>query len=250
MDICCDAIISFAKRNSKELYNLAAAEKDSKRKNELETMAGICERVPAGAPKTFWEALQYYWFVHLGVITELNTWDSFNPGRLDQHLYPFYKRDIESGLLSEDEAKELLQSFWVKFNNQPAPPKIGVTAAESGTYTDFCLINVGGVTPEGEDAANDLTYVILDVIEEMRLLQPSSMVQVSKKNPDRLLKRAVKIIKTGFGQPSIFNTEAIIQEMLRHGKSIIDARCGGASAVLNRRFRQRSLHTYRIFQPS
>ncbi len=232
MDICCDAIISFAKRNSKELYNLAAAEKDSKRKNELETMAGICERVPAGAPKTFWEALQYYWFVHLGVITELNTWDSFNPGRLDQHLYPFYKRDIESGLLSEDEAKELLQSFWVKFNNQPAPPKIGVTAAESGTYTDFCLINVGGVTPEGEDAANDLTYVILDVIEEMRLLQPSSMVQVSKKNPDRLLKRAVKIIKTGFGQPSIFNTEAIIQEMLRHGKSIIDARCGGASGCV------------------
>lgn len=232
MEICCDALISFAHRYSKKLFELASIEKDKQRKNELETLAGICERVPANAPCTFWEALQYYWFVHLGVITELNTWDSFNPGRLDQHLYPFYKRDIESGLLTEESAKELLQSFWVKFNNQPAPPKIGVTAAESGTYTDFCLINVGGVTPEGEDATNDLTYVILDVIEEMRLLQPSSMVQVSKKNPDRLLKRAMKIVKTGFGQPSIFNTDAIIQEMLRHGKSLIDARCGGASGCV------------------
>ncbi|MEW6195737.1 MAG: trans-4-hydroxy-L-proline dehydratase [Bacteroidota bacterium] len=232
MEICADALISFASRYSKKLFELASKEKDKQRKNELETLAGICERVPANAPRTLWEALQYYWFVHLGVITELNTWDSFNPGRLDQHLYPFYKGDIESGLLSEETAKELLQSFWVKFNNQPAPPKIGVTAAESGTYTDFCLINVGGVTPEGEDAANDLTYVILDVIEEMRLLQPSSMVQVSKKNPDRLLKRAMKIVKTGFGQPSIFNTDAIIQEMLRHGKSIIDARCGGASGCV------------------
>ena len=182
-------------------------------------MAGICDRVPENKPKTFWEALQYYWFVHLGVITELNTWDSFNPGRLDQHLYPFYKQDIESGLLTKDQIYELLQSFWIKFHNQPAPPKVGVTAQESNTYTDFCLINVGGLTATGEDATNDLTYIILDVIEEMRLLQPSSMVQVSKKNPDRLLKRTLEITKTGFGQPSIFNTDAIIQEMLRQGKN-------------------------------
>ncbi|MCB0743265.1 MAG: formate C-acetyltransferase/glycerol dehydratase family glycyl radical enzyme, partial [Ignavibacteriae bacterium] len=189
-------------------------------------------RVPENKPNTFWEALQYYWFVHLGVITELNTWDSFNPGRLDQHLYPFYKQDLESGLLSEDQVYELLHSFWIKFHNQPAPPKVGVTAQESNTYTDFCLINVGGLTEAGEDATNDLTYIILDVIEEMRLLQPSSMVQVSKKNPDRLLKRTLEITKTGFGQPSIFNTDAIIQEMLRQGKSIIDARNGGASGCV------------------
>ncbi|MEW6508751.1 MAG: trans-4-hydroxy-L-proline dehydratase [Bacteroidota bacterium] len=232
MEICAGALISYSNRYSNKLLELANVEIDKQRKDELETMAGICKRVPANSPQTFWEALQYYWLVHLGVITELNTWDSFNPGRLDQHLYPFYKRDLESGLLNEEGIKELLQSFWIKFNNQPAPPKIGVTAAESGTYTDFCLINLGGVTPEGEDAANDLTYVILDVIEEMRLLQPSSMVQVSKKNPDRLLKRTMKIVKTGFGQPSIFNTDAIIQEMLRHGKSIIDARCGGASGCV------------------
>jgi len=232
MEISADALITFAKRYSKKLFKLAEEEKDKQRKNELETMAGICERVPANAPRTFWEALQYYWFVHLGVTTELNTWDSFNPGRLDQHLYSFYKRDIESSLLTEEFARELLQSFWIKFNNQPAPPKVGVTAQESNTYTDFCLINIGGVTEKGEDASNEMSYILLDTIEDMRLLQPSSMLQVSKKNPDRLLRRALKIIKTGYGQPSIFNTDAIIQELTRQGKSIVDARCGGASGCV------------------
>lgn len=232
MNIAADAIMLFAKRYSEKLLDLAAKEKDTQRKHELETMAGICERVPANAPRTMWEALQYYWFIHLGITTELNTWDSFNPGRLDQHLHPFYKRDLESGLVTAEFAKELLHSFWIKFNNQPAPPKVGVTAQESNTYTDFCLINVGGVTEKGEDATNEMTYILLDVIEEMRLLQPSSMVQVSKKNPDRLLKRALKIIRTGYGQPSIFNTDAIIQELTRQGKSIIDARCGGASGCV------------------
>jgi len=232
MEIAADALIAFAKRYSDLLIEAAQQENNQSRKDELETLAGICERVPLNAPKTFWEALQYYWFVHLGIITELNTWDSFNPGRLDQHLYPFYKRDIESGLLDKEGAKTLLQAFWVKFNNQPAPPKVGVTSKESNTYTDFCLINVGGVNKDGEDAVNELTYLILDVIEEMRLLQPSSMVQISRKNPDQLVKRALDIIKTGYGQPSLFNTEAIIQEMLRQGKSIIDARNGGASGCV------------------
>jgi formate C-acetyltransferase len=170
--------------------------------------------------------------VHLGVITELNTWDSFNPGRLDQHLLPFYQAGLENGSLTPEFARELLQAFWIKFNNQPAPPKVGVTAQESNTYTDFCLINVGGVTPEGSDAVNDLTYLILDVIQEMRLLQPSSMAQVSKKNSDRYVDRVLEIVKTGFGQPSIFNTDAIIQELVRQGKSLTDARNGGASGCV------------------
>lgn len=232
MKLSAIAIIKFAERYSLFLKQLAESEEDYNRKIELETMSGICARVPANAPETFWEALQYYWFVHLGVITELNTWDSFNPGRLDRHLFPFYKRDLESGLLSKEQVYELLQSFWVKFNNQPAPPKVGVTAQESNTYTDFCLINLGGVDENGEDCVNELTYIILDVIEDMRLLQPSSMVQVSKKNSDRFLKRALKIVSTGFGQPSIFNSDSIVQEMLRQGKSIIDARNGGASGCV------------------
>lgn len=232
MAIAADALIAFAGRHARELEELAKKENNAGRKKELEKMAAICRHVPARAPRTFHEALQYYWFVHVGVITEVNPWDSFNPGRLDQHLYPFYKKEVEQGALTEAEARELLQAFWVKFNNHPAPPKTGVTAKESNTYTDFTLINVGGVKEDGSDAANELSYLILDVIEEMRILQPGSMVQVSKKNPDRLLKRALKIIKTGFGQPSIFNTDAIIQELTNQGKAIEDARRGGASGCV------------------
>jgi pyruvate formate-lyase/glycerol dehydratase family glycyl radical enzyme len=232
MDISADALIGFARRHARELKRLAGNETDPRRKIELKQMVEICHRIPAQAPRGFWEALQYYWFVHVGVITELNPWDSFNPGRLDQHLYPFYQQDIKSGILTRERARELLQAFWVKFNNHPAPPKVGVTAQESNTYTDFCLINLGGLTEDGGDAVNELTYLILDVIQEMRILQPSSMIQVSKKSPDLLIKRALEIIKTGFGQPSIFNTDAIIQELVRQGKSIQDARNGGASGCV------------------
>jgi len=232
MAIASDALMHLATRYADRLDQLAAAERDAARASELRDMAGICRRVPGHAPRTFWEALQYYWFVHLGVIIELNTWDSFNPGRLDQHLLPFYRRDLQDARLTQEGATELLQAFWIKFNNQPAPPKVGVTAEESNTYTDFCLINLGGVTEAGDDASNELSYLILDVIEEMRLLQPSSMVQISKKNPDRLLLRALKIIRTGYGQPSLFNTDAIVAEMLRQGKSLQDARAGGASGCV------------------
>jgi formate C-acetyltransferase len=232
MAIAAEALILFAERHAQKARELAAQEPNPRRKAELEKIADICQWVPARPPRSFWEALQYYWFVHLGVITELNTWDSFNPGRLDQHLYRFYKKELEEETLTKESARELLQAFWVKFNNQPAPPKVGVTAQESNTYTDFCLINLGGVKEDGSDAVNELTYLILDVIEEMRILQPSSMVQISKKNPDRFIKRAIKIIRTGFGQPSMFNTDAIIQEMLRQGKSIVDARNGGASGCV------------------
>ena len=183
MATAADALMIFAERHADNLAELADAERDPNRKVELRSMVEICRHIPAHAPRTFWEALQYYWFVHVGVVTELNPWDSFNPGRLDQHLYPFYKREIEAGTLTEEIAIELLQAFWIKFNNHPAPPKMGVTAKESNTYTDFALINLGGLKQDGSDAVNDLTYIILDVIEEMRILQPSSMVQVSKKKP-------------------------------------------------------------------
>lgn len=232
MDIVCDAMIRYAERYAERLEELAAEEKDPVRKKELEKMSAICRRVPAHAPTTVHEALQHYWFIHLGVVTELNPWDSFNPGRLDQSLYPLYKKQLEEGTVTQEEVYEMLQSFWVKFNNHPSPPKVGVTAEESNTYTDFCLINVGGVKEDGSDGVNEMSYILLDVIREMRLLQPSSMIQVSKKNPDRFIRAAVEIIKTGFGQPSVFNTDALVQEMLRAGKDVRDARNGGCSGCV------------------
>ena len=232
MEITADALIHYAQRHSEAAADLAKKEKDPERRKELERIASVCAHVPAHTPRDFWEALQHYWFVHLGVITELNPWDAFNPGRLDQHLYPFYVKGLKEGILTKEKARELLQAFWIKFNNQPAPPKVGVTAEESCTYTDFALINTGGVRADGSDAVNELSYLILEVVEEMRLTQPSSMVQISKKTPDRFLRRALEIIRTGFGQPSVFNTDVIIQELLRQGKSIEDARNGGASGCV------------------
>ena len=232
MHISAEALMRFAERHAEKARKLAARESDSQRKDELEQIADVCSHVPAHAPRNFWEALQYYWFVHLGVTTELNTWDAFNPGHLDHHLNPFYQQGLADGSLTREKAEELLHCFWIKFNNQPAPPKVGVTAAESGTYTDFAQINVGGILPDGSDAVNEVSYLLLDVIEEMRLLQPSSSIQVSKKNPDRFIKRAGKIIRTGFGQPSVFNADLIVQEMVRQGKALDDARCAGSSGCV------------------
>ena len=232
MRISAEGIILFAERYAEKAKELAQTETDLVRKAELEKIAEICSHVPAHAPRNYWEALQAYWFVHLGVIIELNTWDAFNPGRLDQHLYPFYKQGIAEGTLTEEEAKELLECFWVKFNNQPAPPKVGVTAAESGTYTDFANINSGGLKADGSDGVNDVTYLVLDVIDEMRLLQPSSNIQLSKKNPDRFMRRAARIIRKGWGQPSVFNADTVVEELLRQGKSIEDARQGGTSGCV------------------
>jgi formate C-acetyltransferase len=211
---------------------MAAAATDPARRAELEAIAAICRHVPENTPRTFREALQCYWFVHLGVITELNTWDSYNPGRLDQHLRPFYEREAAAKTLTEEDARELLGCFWVKFNNQPAPPKVGVTEEQSGTYTDFALINIGGLNADGSDAVNDVSYLMLDVVREMQLIQPSACIQLSKRNPDRFLKRALEVVRTGLGQPSIFNTDVIIKEMLHDGKSYADGRAGGPSGCV------------------
>ena len=232
MRICCDALILNAERHAAAASELAEKESDPSRGQELLAIAEVCSHVPASAPRTFQEALQSYWFVHLGVITELNTWDSFNPGRLDQHLYPFYVKGLADGTLTPDRAEELLECFWVKFNNQPAPPKVGVTEEQSGTYTDFALINIGGLTPQGNDAVNDLSYLMLDVVQDMQLIQPSACIQLSKRNPNRFLKRACEVIRTGLGQPSVFNSDVIVKEMLHDGKTMTDARSGGPSGCV------------------
>ncbi len=232
MAVCADAIVTLAHRHADRALELAAQEPDAVRRAELHEIARACRKVPAHAPETFWEALQAYWFIHLGVITELNPWDAFNPGRLDQHLHPFYAKGLADGSLTREAAKELLECFWIKFDNQPAPPKVGVTAAESSTYTDFANINVGGLRPDGSDGVNDVTYLVLEVIDEMRLTQPSSNVQLSRKSPGQVLGAACRIIRKGWGQPSIFNADTIVEELLRQGKTAEDARSGGASGCV------------------
>lgn len=230
--IACDAVILFAERHAELATELAAQETRPDRRAELEKIADVCRRVPAHAPRDFQEALQAYWFCHLAVVTELNGWDSLSPGHLDQHLLPFYQRGLADGTLSPESARELLECFFIKFNNHPAPPKVGVTAAESGTYTDFANINLGGLLRDGTDGVNPVSHLLLDIIDDMHLLQPSSNIQLSRKNPDTFLKHALRVVRKGYGFPSVFNADAVVQEQLRQGKSLEDARAGGCSGCV------------------
>ncbi|GHU71084.1 glycyl radical enzyme [Clostridia bacterium] len=232
MRVACDAVITLGKRYAELARSMASVEQDPIRKLELGQIAQNCEVVPAHRPQTYWQAIQMYWFVHLCVTTELNPWDAYSPGRLDQHLYPFYQRDSADGSLGDEQALELLQCLWIKFNNQPAPPKVGITLKESGTYTDFANINTGGIAPDGGDGVNEVSYLILECMDSMRLLQPSSNVQISRKTPRRFLRRACEISRKGWGQPAFYNTEAIVQELIRAGKRIEDARLGGTSGCV------------------
>ena len=232
MDISCDAAILFAERHAELAEQMAASEQRPQRKAELLQIAEVCRWVPAHAPRNLWEAIQMYWFVHLGTVTELNGWDSMNPGHIDQHLYPFYEQGIADGTLTRDKAKELLSCLWIKFNNQPAPPKVGVTALESGTYNDFTNINIGGIDRDGNSAVNELSYMILEIQEELHELQPGLSIHIASETPDDFLLEGIRVIRQGHGYPSVFNPDTYVQELVREGKSLADAREGGCSGCI------------------
>ena len=232
MDISCDAAILFAERHAELAEKMAAEESDPQRKEELLKIADVCRWVPAHAPRDMQEAIQMYWFVHLGTVTELNGWDCMNPGHIDQHLYPFYKKGVEEGTMTREKAKELISCFWIKFNNQPAPPKVGVTALESGTYNDFTNINIGGIDREGKNAVNELSYIILEVQEELHELQPGLSIHVSKVTPDEFVMAGAKVIRQGHGYPSVFNPDTYTKELVRQGKTQEDANEGGCSGCI------------------
>ncbi|MHB1310746.1 MAG: trans-4-hydroxy-L-proline dehydratase [Gemmatimonadaceae bacterium] len=232
MSIACDAVIRFAERHADLAAIEAVTTPDAARRQELMRIAEVCRRVPAHAPRDFHEALQMYWFCHLAVITELNGWDAFSPGHLDQHLGPFYDAGLADGTLTRESARELLECFFIKFNNHTAPPKVGVTAAESGTFTDFANINLAGLLRDGRDGSNAVTHLLLEIIDDFHLLQPSSNMQVSRKTPDAVLKHALRVIRNGYGFPSLFNADAVVLEQLRQGKTPEDAREGGCSGCV------------------
>ncbi len=232
MDISCDAVILFAERHAAFAEEMAASETDQTRKAELLKIAEVCRWVPANAPRNLWEAIQMYWFVHLGTITELNGWDAMNPGHFDQHLTPFYNKGLADGTLTREQAKELISCFWIKVNNHPAPPKVGITARESGTYNDFTNINIGGIKNDGSDGTSEVSYIMLEVVEELHILQPGSSVHISAKTPDKFLHAATRVIRQGHGYPSVFNPDVYVQELMRQGKSLTDAREGGCSGCI------------------
>ena len=232
MSISCDAAILLAERHADLADEMSLTEADPKRAAELRCIAEVCRWVPAHAPRNYWEAIQMYWFVHLGTITELNGWDAMNPGHFDQHLAPFYEKDIADGTLTRDEAKELMSCFFIKVNNHTAPPKVGITAKESGTYNDFTNLNIGGVKSDGSDGVSEVSYIMLETIEELHILQPGSAIHISARTPERFLRAGCKVIRQGHGYPSVFNPDVYIQELMRQGKSLPDAREGGCSGCI------------------
>ena len=232
MSVSCDAAILFAERHADLAEEMALTEKDPKRIAELHKIAQVCRWVPAHAPRSYWEAIQMYWFVHLGTITELNGWDAMNPGHFDQHLAPFYQKETEAGTLSRDEAKELMSCFFIKVNNHTAPPKVGITAKESGTYNDFTNLNIGGIKGDGSDGVSEVSYIMLETIEELHILQPGSAIHISTRTPERFLRAGCKVIRKGHGYPSVFNPDVYVQELMRQGKSLLDAREGGCSGCI------------------
>lgn len=232
MSVSCDSAILFAERHADLAEEMALTEKDPKRIAELHKIAQVCRWVPAHAPRSYWEAIQMYWFVHLGTITELNGWDAMNPGHFDQHLAPFYQKETEAGTLSRDEAKELMSCFFIKVNNHTAPPKVGITAKESGTYNDFTNLNIGGIKGDGSDGVSEVSYIMLETIEELHILQPGSAIHISTRTPERFLRTGCKVIRKGHGYPSVFNPDVYVQELMRQGKSLLDAREGGCSGCI------------------
>ncbi len=247
MEISCDAVILFAERHAELAERMAeelgvaisncdedetVIENRGTRRTELLRIAEVCRRVPSHAPRNLWEAIQMYWFVHLGTITELNGWDAMNPGHFDQHLAPFYEKELAEVTLTREQAKELISCFWIKVNNHPAPPKVGITARESGTYNDFTNINIGGIRRDGSDGTSELSYLLLEVAEELHILQPGFSVHIGKQTPDAFLMAAMRVIRQGHGYPSVFNPDVYVAELVRQGKSLEDAHEGGCSGCI------------------
>jgi formate C-acetyltransferase len=226
----CDAAICFAERYADEAERLAAKEEDPRRRAELEEIAAICRRVPAHPATSFREALQSFWFVHLMLNLETNSY-AIGPGRFDQYLYPYYRADVGADRLTPDEARELLACLWIKFNELTVV-KEGGTAKASTTYNDFQNVNLAGQTVDGRDATNELSYLCLDVAGALQLPQPQISVLISEKTPDLFLRRACAVISLGFGMPSVFNEDEKTAALLHKGKSLEDARLGGINGCV------------------
>jgi pyruvate formate-lyase/glycerol dehydratase family glycyl radical enzyme len=220
--LVCDATIAFARRHAEAARALAGAEPDADRREELRRIAAVCERVPAEPASSFHEALQAFWFTHLVLNLETDG-HAFGPGRFDQYLYPYYRRSIDSGELTQDQAQELLDLAWVKFDEITLAKDSGESQTSS-SYPEFQNLNVGGLTRDGRDATNELSYMCLTALDHTRLPQPGLSAQISSKTSSRFLVRCAELLRLGTGMPAMFNSDVLVLGMVNRGKSLEDAR--------------------------
>ncbi len=241
MLISAEGICELAERYAKEAERLAAEEKDAVRRDELLAIAGACHHVPRYPARTFHEALQSLYLYQISIFMEQNA-ASYNPGRMDQYLYPYYKADIEKGILTEEKAQELLDCLWIKFS-EPCLFQDAETAEFAAGYPMFQNVCVGGVTLEGQDAVNDLSYLILQATMDVRLYQPSLSVRYSMaKNPNKFLRKVVELIRLGTGFPAFHNDDVGIRMVMNKGIPLREAMdwnpCGCVETNLEGRLRQ------------
>ncbi|WML55287.1 glycyl radical protein [Neobacillus sp. PS3-12] len=216
------AVIRYANRLAEEARTIAGHLSDQNRRNELLKIAEICEWVPANPARNFHEALQAFWIVQAVTQMESNG-HSISPLRFDQYMYPYYKKDLADGTLSVEEAQELLDCLWVKFNDVNKVRDEGSTKAFGG-YPMFQNLIVGGQTPDGRDATNELSFACLEATAHTKLPQPSISIRSWNKTPDELMFKAGEVARLGLGMPAYYNDEVIIPSLVSRGVSLSDAR--------------------------
>ncbi len=220
--IAAEGIIALAERYADEAKRLAMQEQNPDRRQELMKIAGICRHVPANPPRTFYEAMQSVYLYHICTFMEQNA-ASYNPGRMDQYLWPYYQADLEAERITPEFAQELFDCLWVKFS-EPCLFQDGTTAEYATGYNMFQNVCAGGVDENGQDAVNDLSYMILQATMDVRLYQPSLSVRYNLgKNPARFLRKIVELIKLGTGFPAFHNDEVGIRMMQNKGIPLREA---------------------------
>ena len=220
--LVCESAERFAGRYAAAARRFARTAKSGRRRRELESIAAVCARVPALPARTFPEALQSFWFTHLILNLEMNG-HSISPGRFDQYLNPFLEAGLEAGEITPDEAQELLDLLWVKFD-EITLAKNGGESDTSSSYPDFQQLNIGGLAPDGRDATNALSEMCLTALEHTRLPQPQLSALISSKTPPRFLWRCAEVLKLGLGMPALFNADQVVLGCVNRGKTLEDAR--------------------------
>jgi formate C-acetyltransferase len=217
-----EGIIILANRYAIEADRLAKSCNDSKRKLELMEIARICKKIPASPPETFYEAIQFVWFTQLGGILSENPL-ALNPGRFDQYMYPYYRKDIENNLIKDDMVQELIQSLWIKYSEWVWTISSNTAEFFAG-YNQFQNLTVGGKKRNGKDGINPLSFMCLEATEKIRTHQPGLSVRIHQDSPSSFLNAVTDLVSKGTGFPAIHNDTVGYQMLINAGYKPEDAR--------------------------
>ena len=239
----CDAIVIWAKRHARLAADMAAKEKDPQRKAELTEIARICDKVPEHPAATFHEAVQSQWFVQMFSRIEQKTGTIISNGRMDQYLYPYYKKDMDEGRLTEEKAIELLELMWVsmaQFIDLYISPAGG--AINEG-YAHWEAVTIGGQTKDGRDATNELSYLFLKSKREFPMHYPDLAARIHSRSPERFLWEISETIKEGSGFPKLINDEEVVPLYLSKGATFEEVLDYAVSGCAEARMPNRDTYT-------